>query len=408
MLFSSATTKMLGRVRGSSSSSLRSLGGFRFMSSPTTSTFDLTGAFKTHLLDSAPSESVECTKEDLVKMFELMYTMRRMEITCDNEYKARNIRGFCHLYDGQEAVATGIENAFDAADSWITSYRCHCIALARGGSVSSIVGELFGVEDGYSKAKGGSMHMYSKEQRFFGGAGIVGAQVPVGTGLAFANKYKAEPGQPMNVAIACYGDGAANQGQIWEAANMANLWKLPMMFCIENNHYGMGTSIDRHSSISDYYKMGNKIPGLRIDGMNVLAVREGVRFAKEYCGAGNGPIYLEMMTYRYHGHSMSDPGTTYRNREEIEFTRSTRDPLEHVKKCLLEAEFMTPEDMKETEKRIRKEVQNEVLKAKESKRPSMDLLSQHVYAADLVPGNQAYPDFIRMPDFSKSLTFNHK
>ena len=180
------------------------------------------------------------------------------------------------------------------------------------------------------------------------------------------------------------------------------------MFCIENNHYGMGTSIDRHSSISDYYKMGNKIPGLRIDGMNVLAVREGVRFAKEYCGAGNGPIYLEMMTYRYHGHSMSDPGTTYRNREEIEFTRSTRDPLEHVKKCLLEAEFMTPEDMKETEKRIRKEVQNEVLKAKESKRPSMDLLSQHVYAADLVPGNQAYPDFIRMPDFSKSLTFNHK
>jgi pyruvate dehydrogenase E1 component alpha subunit len=177
-------------------------------------------------LETAPSESVECTKEDLIKMFELMYTMRRMEITCDNEYKARNIRGFCHLYDGQEAVATGIENAFDAADSWITSYRCHCIALARGGSVSSIVGELFGVEDGYSKAKGGSMHMYSKEQRFFGGAGIVGAQVPVGTGLAFANKYKAEPGQPMNVAIACYGDGAANQGQIWEAANMANLWKL--------------------------------------------------------------------------------------------------------------------------------------------------------------------------------------
>lgn len=181
-----------------------------------------------------------------------------------------------------------------------------------------------------------------------------------------------------------------------------------MIFCIENNHYGMGTSIDRHSSISDYYKMGNSIPGLRIDGMNVLAVREGVRFAKEYCGGGNGPIYLEMMTYRYHGHSMSDPGTTYRNREEIEFTRSTRDPLEFVKKCLVDAEFMTAEEIKETEKQIRKEVQKEVLKAKESPKSGMDLFAQHIYAAGLEPGDQAYPDFVRMPDFAKSLTFNNK
>lgn len=396
----STTATMMSRM---AKPALRNASSSRAMSS---ASFDLTGAFETHNLDTAPAETVECTKEEMVSMFELMYTMRRMEITCDNEYKARNIRGFCHLYDGQEAVATGIQNALTNDDSWITSYRCHCVALARGASVSSVIGELFGMVDGHSKGKGGSMHMYNKKNNFYGGAGIVGAQVPVGAGLAFANKYKAEPGKPMNVAIACYGDGAANQGQIWESANMANLWNLPMMFCIENNHYGMGTSIDRHSSISDYYKMGNAIPGLRIDGMNVLAVREGMRFAKEYCGAGNGPIYLEMMTYRYHGHSMSDPGTTYRNREEIEFTRSTRDPLEFVKKCLEENAFMTAEEIKETEKRIRKEVQKEVLKAKESSRPGLEDLTKHIYAADLEPGNQTYPDYVRMPDMAKSLYFN--
>ncbi|KAG7337422.1 pyruvate dehydrogenase alpha subunit [Nitzschia inconspicua] len=373
----------------------------------TTHSFDLTGSFETHNFDTAPSNTAEMTKEELVSMFELMYTMRRMEITCDNEYKARAIRGFCHLYDGQEAVATGIQYALSKDDSWITSYRCHCVALARGGSVSRVIGELFGVADGYSHAKGGSMHMYNKEHNFFGGAGIVGAQVPVGAGLAFANKYKARPGEPMNVALAAYGDGAANQGQIWEAANMCNLWGLPMIFCIENNHYGMGTSIDRHSSISDYYKMGNAIPGLRIDGMNVLAVKEGMKFAKEYCGSGNGPMYVEMMTYRYHGHSMSDPGTTYRNREEIEFTRTTRDPLEFVKTCLQDAGFMTSEDIKETEKRIRKKVQKEVLKAKESPRPSVEKgLVSDIYAASLTPYDGAYPPYIRMPDMAKSVYFN--
>jgi pyruvate dehydrogenase E1 component alpha subunit len=181
-----------------------------------------------------------------------------------------------------------------------------------------------------------------------------------------------------------------------------------MIFCIENNHYGMGTSIDRHSSITDYYKMGNTIPGIRIDGMNVLAVREGMRFAKEYCAAGNGPIYVEMLTYRYHGHSMSDPGTTYRNREEIEFTRSTRDPLEFIKTCLIEAEFMTAEEIKENEKRIRKEVQNEVLKAKGSPLPELEDMFKYILAADSTPDNQVYPDYVRMPDMAKSKFFNNK
>jgi pyruvate dehydrogenase E1 component alpha subunit len=178
-----------------------------------------------------------------------------------------------------------------------------------------------------------------------------------------------------------------------------------MIFCIENNHYGMGTSIDRHSSISDYYKMGNAIPGIRIDGMNVLAVKEGMRYAKEHCGSGKGPIYVEMMTYRYHGHSMSDPGTTYRNREEIAFTRSTRDPLEFLKKCITDAEFATGEELKDIEKRIRKQVQSEVAKAKESPKPGLEQLTEHIYAANLTSKDSAYPPFVRMPDFAKSRTF---
>merc|ERR1712032_783945 len=237
--------------------------------------------------------------------------------------------------------------------------------------------------------------------------GIVGAQVPVGLGLAFANHYNAKPGQPMQVAIACYGDGAANQGQIWESANMANLWDLPMIFCIENNHYGMGTSIDRHSSIQDYYKMGNSIPGLRIDGMNVLSVIEGMKFAKEYVGDGNGPMYVEMMTYRYHGHSMSDPGTTYRNREEISLTRSTRDPLEFAKKTIIDANFADADELKAMEKSIRKDVQTQVMKAKEGVKPPLEELFKHILAKDLIPDSgYEYPEHIRMPDYEKSFWLN--
>mmetsp|Transcript_25945 Transcript_25945/g.37201 ORF Transcript_25945/g.37201 Transcript_25945/m.37201 type:complete len:406 (+) Transcript_25945:94-1311(+) len=374
-----------------------------FSSGPDVASFDLTGSFETHCLETAPNNTVECTKEDFLSYFRLMYTMRRMEITCDNEYKARNIRGFCHLYDGQEAVATGMNAALSPEDSWITSYRCHCTALARGGSVEAVLAELFGFQSGMSKGKGGSMHFYNKAHNFFGGQGIVGAQVPVGTGLAFANKYNTKPGETMPVAVACYGDGAANQGQIWESANMAALWKLPMIFCIENNHYGMGTSVERHSSHSDYFKMGNHIPGLRIDGMNILAVREGFRFVKDFVGSGNGPMYVEMMTYRYHGHSMSDPGTTYRNREEIALTRSTRDPLEFVKRTMIDAGFVDSEEIKNIEKTIRKDVQKSVMTAKESSPPPLEELWSYLYAKDnLKRESQEIPDFIRAPFYQNS------
>jgi len=375
--------------------------GSRFMSSDVAS-FDLSGSFETYRLDTAPSNTIEMTKDVALEYFKTMYTMRRMEITCDTEYKARNIRGFCHLYDGQEAVATGINSAFDPEDSWITSYRCHCISLLRGGSVTSVLAELFGNTGGSSKGKGGSMHFYNKEHNFFGGQGIVGAQVPVGTGLAFANKYNAKPGEKMQVAIACYGDGAANQGQIWEAANMSSLWNLPMIFCIENNQYGMGTSIERHSSHQDYYQMGNHIPGIRIDGMNVLAVTEGMRFVKEWCGSGKGPMYVEMMTYRYHGHSMSDPGTTYRNREEIALTRTTRDPLEFIKRTVIDAGFADSEEIKAIEKTIRKQVQKEVMKAKEYPKPELKEMFDYVYAKESSGEKQEHPPHIRMPDYAKS------
>jgi pyruvate dehydrogenase E1 component alpha subunit len=251
---------------------------------------------------------VTTSKEELMGFLRQMYTMRRMEITCDTEYKARNIRGFCHLYDGQEAVGMGINAALSKEDSWITSYRCHCTALLRGKTVEEVFAELFGFSNGATKGKGGSMHFYNKSHNFFGGQGIVGAQVPVGAGLAFAAKYKTPAGQKMPIAIACYGDGAANQGQIWEAANMSALWGLPMVFVIENNHYGMGTATNRSSSNEKYFTMGNVIPGIRVNGMNVLAVKQCFEMVKAHCSSGKGPMYVECDTYRYHGHSMSDPG----------------------------------------------------------------------------------------------------
>lgn len=345
---------------------------------------------------------VTTNKDELVGVFKEMYTMRRMEITNDTEYKARTIRGFCHLYDGQEAIASGMEAAMSAEDSWITSYRCHCTALLRGSSVEQVFAELFGFYHGTSKGKGGSMHFYSKKHNFFGGQGIVGAQVPVGTGLAFAAKYNTPEGQDMPIAVACYGDGAANQGQIWESANIAKLQMLPMVFVTENNHYGMGTSTPRHSCNDHYYTMGGRtIPGIRINGMNVLAVKQGFAMVREHCATGKGPFFVEFDTYRYHGHSMSDPGTTYRTRDEVGGVRQSRDPIDYVKKLLIDNSMCTVDEMKSIEKEIRGEVAEALAKAKAGHFPPPQALYEEIYAEN--DGSDAPQEYIRMPDYHKSI-----
>lgn len=316
--------------------------------------------------------------------------------------QARNIRGFCHLYDGQEAVASGMQAALKKEDSWITSYRCHCVALLRGSTAEEVFAELFGFSNGSSKGKGGSMHFYSKENNFFGGQGIVGAQVPVGAGLAFAAKYNTPAGEKMPIAIACYGDGAANQGQIWESANMCKLWDLPMVFVIENNHYGMGTSTGRSSCNNNYYTMGGRtIPGIKINGMNVLAVKQGFAMVREHCSSGKGPMYVEFDTYRYHGHSMSDPGTTYRTREEVGGVRQARDPIDYVKKLLIDHSLVTAEEIKGIEKDIRNSVQESLIAAKKGAFAPDDWMYREIHATPEMKDESI--KFIRMPDLQKSI-----
>lgn len=293
------------------------------------------------------------TKDELLQFYKDMLLIRRFEEKAGQLYGLGLIGGFCHLYIGQEAVAVGLQSALDGdKDSVITGYRDHGHMLAYGIDPKVIMAELTGRAAGISKGKGGSMHMFSTEHKFYGGHGIVGAQVSLGAGLAFKHKYSGDGG----VTLAYFGDGAANQGQVYEAFNMAELWKLPIIFVIENNQYAMGTSVNRASSEDQLYRRGEsfRIPGIQVDGMDVLASRGAAETALEWVRAGKGPIILEMKTYRYRGHSMSDPAK-YRSRDEVQAVRDKSDPIDHVKK-LLEEQGVTEADLKAVEQEIRKVV----------------------------------------------------
>ena len=290
------------------------------------------------------------TKDEELQAFRDMLLIRRFEEKAGQMYGMGLIGGFCHLYIGQEAVVTGINMAARDGDSSITGYRDHGHMLAVGLEPRDVMAELTGRAGGLSRGKGGSMHMFSTEKKFFGGNGIVGAQVPLGTGIAFAAKYRGED----DVSLTYFGDGAANQGQVYESFNMAKLWKLPVVYIIENNRYAMGTSVERSSATTDFSMRGASfdIPGEKVDGMDVRLVRDAAERAIEHARSGKGPYILEMVTYRYRGHSMSDPAK-YRSKDEVQSMRADHDPIEQVRKRLLGDKHATEDELKEIDKDIR-------------------------------------------------------
>ena len=289
----------------------------------------------------AAPKALKTTKDELLGYYKDMLLIRRFEEKAGQLYGMGLIAGFCHLYIGQEAVVTGIRAVMNEGDQMITGYRDHGHMLACDMDPRGVMAELTGREGGYSRGKGGSMHMFSTEKKFYGGHGIVGAQVALGSGLGFANKYL----DNKAVSLAFFGDGASNQGQVYESFNMAKLWDLPVVFVIENNQYAMGTSVERSSAETELYKRGIsfEIEGIQVDGMNVLAVRDAAKKAIDHARSGKGPMILEMKTYRYRGHSMSDPAK-YRTRDEVNDIRSARDPIDAVK-ARLEAEGWADTDV---------------------------------------------------------------
>ncbi len=315
---------------------------------------------------SKSPRKAKITTDQKLKFYKDMLLIRRFEEKAGQLYGRGLIAGFCHLYIGQEAVVVGMQDCIGDGDQVVTGYRDHGHMLACGMDPDGVMAELTGREGGYSRGKGGSMHMFSREKNFFGGHGIVGAQVPIGTGLAFSNKYK----ESDRVCLTYFGDGATNQGQVYEAFNMASLWKLPVVYVIENNMYAMGTSVERHASETELFKRGIsfEIEGMEVDGMDVMKVREAGMKAVEHARSGKGPMILEMKTYRYRGHSMSDPAK-YRKREEVDDIRSHHDPIEGLKKQLIEAGEASEDDLKAIDKDIKAVVAKSVDFAQESPLP---------------------------------------
>ncbi|MBK9631903.1 MAG: pyruvate dehydrogenase (acetyl-transferring) E1 component subunit alpha [Saprospiraceae bacterium] len=284
--------------------------------------------------------------------FETMYRIRKFEEKTLMMYSQQKIRGFCHVYIGQEAIAAGLVTGIQKEDAVVTGYRQHGIALCRGLSSESCMAELYGKATGCVKGKGGSMHFFSKEHRFFGGNGIVGAQIPIGTGIAFAEKYK----ETNQLCVTMFGDGAARQGALYESFNMAMTWKLPVIYIVENNGYAMGTSVERTSNVTDLYKIGSsfEMPSEQVNGMDPVAVHEALVKAAAHCRAGKGPYFLEIKTYRYRGHSVSDP-VSYRKKEEVEHYK-TLDPVVLIEEKILKQKIASAAEIEEIKERIKNEI----------------------------------------------------
>ena len=326
---------------------------------------------------SAPKSNYKATKDELLTYYKDMLMIRRFEEKAGQLYGMGHIGGFCHLYIGQEAVVVGMEAVKKEGDQVITGYRDHGHMLACGMDPKGVMAELTGREGGYSKGKGGSMHMFSHDKRFYGGHGIVGAQVPLGTGFAFAHRYLDEDA----VSVTYLGDGALNQGQVYESFNMAALWSLPAVYVIENNKYGMGTSTERSSAkATELYHRGQAygIPGIQVDGMDVLAVHEAAEKALGHARSGKGPYIMEMLTYRYRGHSMSDPAK-YRSKEEVQKVRQERDPIERLRGIMIERKVMDEAKLKDLDKEVKAIVSEAADFAQTSPEPDVSELYTDVY-----------------------------